>query len=205
MQKWLSLPGEEVRVGVLAVLVLPKVLGRPEILGQGNPGLLDHSPEFNGVEGGSTSRWEVRDLHQLQGEALVLWVKDRRNLEKEDLEAGNKGVQGTLQHVNITTGELSQAIATFEFFGFYHSQLEGWITFYYWSWSWSSWPACSSEKSSVSILTRQSRISDVGKTREWVSISSIISRAACANNNSCIEFVCYMSWFQWNCKTQPCP
>ena len=52
----LVLPGEQVRVGVLAVLVLAKVLGRPKILGQGDPRLLDDSPELDGVEGGSAAR-----------------------------------------------------------------------------------------------------------------------------------------------------
>jgi len=84
---WLAVPGEQVRVGVLAVLVLAEVLGRPEVLGQGDPRLLDDPPELDGVEGGSAARREVRDLHQLQGEALVLGVKDRRHLGKEGVKS----------------------------------------------------------------------------------------------------------------------
>ena len=80
----LVLPGEQVRVGVLAVLVLAEVLGRPEVLGQGDPRLLDDPPELDGVEGGAAARREVRDLHQLQGEALVLRVKNRCHLGEED-------------------------------------------------------------------------------------------------------------------------
>jgi len=91
---WLTVPGEQVRVGVLAVLVLPKVLGRAKILGQSDPGLLDHSPELDGVEGGSASGREVRDLHQLQGEALVLWVKDGRHLGEEGMKSLSTGGVG---------------------------------------------------------------------------------------------------------------
>ena len=76
------------------MLVLAEVLGRPEVLGQGDPRLLDDPPELDGVEGGAAARREVRDLHQLQGEALVLGVKDRRHLGEEDsiTRVGNKEV-----------------------------------------------------------------------------------------------------------------
>ena len=74
------LPGQQVWVGVLTVLVLLEVLGGSEVLGQLDPRLLDHPPQLDRVEGSSTTGGEVGQLHQLQGQTLVRRVEERRNL-----------------------------------------------------------------------------------------------------------------------------
>ena len=76
----MGLPGQQVWVGVLTVLVLLEVLGGSEVLGQLDPRLLDHPPQLDRVEGSSTTGGEVGQLHQLQGQTLVRRVEDRRNL-----------------------------------------------------------------------------------------------------------------------------
>ena len=76
----MGLPGQQVWVGVLTVLVLLEVLGGSEVLGQLDARLLDHPPQLDRVEGSSTTGGEVGQLHQLQGQTLVRRVEDRRNL-----------------------------------------------------------------------------------------------------------------------------
>ena len=92
----MGLPGQQVWVGVLTVLVLLEVLGGSEVLGQLDPRLLDHPPQLDRVEGSSTTGGEVGQLHQLQGQTLVRRVEDRRNL---GAVVGDQKITGTKKNL----------------------------------------------------------------------------------------------------------